>query len=315
MKGFLIVDKPSGITSFDVVAQARRQLEVRKIGHLGTLDPLATGVLVLAVGEGTKLIEYLMGADKEYEATLEFGKTSDTYDSEGTVIETGAEIPSGVQLEAVLEQFRGEIEQIPPAFSALKINGQRAYDLARKGEKVELKSRKVRIDKLELMARSDREARSDGEARRDGLVAQGPTAQGSTAQLHIHCSSGTYIRSIIHDLGQVLGCGAIMTALRRTRVGGFQLNEAHSPAEIIPENLIPLERVVIDWPTIKVNEDECHALHQGQKIPIGATSKTTSDLTAAATAATILAILHNDQLVSLAELNRGFLSPVKNFML
>ncbi len=280
MKGFFILDKPAGVTSFDMVAQARRVLKVRKIGHLGTLDPLATGVLVLAVGEGTKLIEYLMGADKEYEATLEFGKTSDTYDSEGQIVETDVPLPTRAQLEQALEQFRGEIEQIPPAFSALKINGQRAYDLARKGEKVELKSRQVRIDKLTL-----------------------ENLDGPIAQLTIACSSGTYIRSIVHDLGQVLGCGAIMTALRRTHVGEFALSKA---TEITSENLIPLEQIVAGWPTIKVNENEMWALNQGQKVHVGGSPPHTD---------TIFAVLHNDHLVSLAELNSGFLSPVKNFVL
>jgi tRNA pseudouridine55 synthase len=282
MKGFLIVDKPAGITSFDVVAQARRALGIRKIGHLGTLDPLATGVLVLAVGEGTKLIQYLMGADKDYEATLEFGKISDTYDSDGQITQTGAIIPPRDEIEAALEPFRGEIQQVPPAFSALKINGRRAYELARKGEKVELKPRTVYIHDLKLVGDN---------------------------QLHLSCSSGTYVRSLIHDLGQALGCGAIMTALRRTRVSQFTLAQA---TEITPENLLPLERVVLSWPTIKINEDECQALLQGKKVHIGATSDGRpyepphTD--------TIFAVLYNEKLVSLAELSRGFLRPVKNFV-
>ncbi|MBT5016463.1 tRNA pseudouridine(55) synthase TruB [Candidatus Peregrinibacteria bacterium] len=285
MKGFLIVDKPQGITSFDVVAQARRALNVRKIGHLGTLDPLATGVLVLAIGEGTKLIEYLMGADKEYEATLEFGKISDTYDSEGKITKTDAPVPTSDEIEAALPQFRGEIQQIPPAFSALKINGQRAYDLARRGEKVELKPRTVYIHDLTLVAPD---------------------------QLHIHCSSGTYIRSIIHDLGQTLGCGAIMTALRRTHVGQFMLNKAIDITKTSPENLISLEEIVSSWPPVKVNKDEMIALQQGQKVHIG-TSSSGAPLQPPHTD-TIFAVFYNDTLVSLAELNSGFLTPVKNFM-
>lgn len=277
MQGFLVVDKPQGVTSFDVVAQARRILVERKIGHLGTLDPLATGGLVLAVGEATKLIEYLMGADKEYETTLEFGKTSDTYDAEGEIIETGVVGPPFAQLKVALLQFRGEIKQTPPAFSAIRINGQRAYHLARRGEQVELKPRLVRIDSLEILSFNE-----------------------GVARLKITCSSGTYIRSLVHDLGQALNVGAIMTGLRRTRVGQFTLDMA---TEIAPQNLIPMEKVVVKWPTLHLTENEMFSFRQGKKIPYATQAKDE-----------IVAAFFCNKLVSLIKPEHGFLRPIKNFV-
>lgn len=277
MKGFLIIDKHQGVTSFDMVARARRILDVRKIGHLGTLDPLATGVLVLAVGEATKLIEYLMGADKEYEATLEFGKTSDTYDLEGTITETGAPIPTPDKVEAALNQFCGEILQIPPAFSALKINGRPAYALAREGKTPDLKPRPVYIEKLELVS-----------------------FEGAIARLEIVCSSGTYIRSLVHDLGRALNVGAIMTGLRRPRVGQFTLKGA---TEIAAQNLISIEKVVANWSTVRITENEMFLLRQGKKIP-----------SAGKDSIEPMAVFCNDKLVSLAKSENGFLRPIKNFV-
>lgn len=200
---FLIIDKPKGWTSFDVVAKMRGVLGEKKIGHLGTLDPLATGVLVLAVGrDSTKQISEFMKAEKDYEVELELGKVSDTYDLEGKIEETGAQIPDEEKIFEAINSFQGETMQTPPAYSAKKIGGKRAYELARKGKTVELKQVSV------LIKISDIEINPP------------------TVSFKANVSSGTYIRSLVHDIGQKLGCGAILTDLRRTKVGDFKIEEA-----------------------------------------------------------------------------------------
>lgn len=210
-EGFLIIDKASGWTSHDVVAKLRGILKEKKIGHLGTLDPLATGVLVVAVGRAaTKQIQHFMKLDKEYIAELELGKTSDTYDSEGKVEETGFDLGrlDKKLVQEALESFWGKSMQMPPAFSAKKINGKKAYELARAGKPVELKAVEV-----EMQGRD--------------IVVDFPFVR-----FTVTVSSGTYIRSLAHDLGQKLGCGAILTALRRTRVGEFKIEDALTLEEV-----------------------------------------------------------------------------------
>ncbi|MEK9166818.1 MAG: tRNA pseudouridine(55) synthase TruB [Patescibacteria group bacterium] len=203
MSGFIIIDKPTGWTSHDVVAKMRGVLKERKIGHLGTLDPLATGVLVLAVGrDATKQISQFMKLDKEYEATMELGKVSDTYDTEGKV----ESLPIGdfgpEEIVRVMESFCGESLQMPPAFSAKKIGGKKAYELARAGLPVELKPVMVKMRLWDI------------------------SIEMPIVKFKVEVSSGTYIRSLVHDIGQKLGCGAVLTALRRTRVGDFKLEDA-----------------------------------------------------------------------------------------
>lgn len=200
--GFYLVDKPSSWTSFDVVAKLRGLLKEKKIGHLGTLDPLATGLLVVAVGRNaTKRISEFMKADKGYEVELELGKISDTYDTEGKVEETGFDLSilDKKVVQEVLESFWGKSMQMPPAFSAKKIGGRKAYELARAGRPVELKPVEVEMQGHDI------------------------EVELPTVRFRVTVSSGTYIRSLVHDLGQKLGCGAVMTRLRRTRVGEFNL--------------------------------------------------------------------------------------------
>lgn len=207
MQGFLIIDKPTDWTSHDVVAKLRGILKERKIGHLGTLDPLATGVLVVAVGrDATKQIQNFMKLDKEYEVELELGKISDTYDSEGQVQETGFDLSAlnKKTIQQALEGFWGKSMQMPPAFSAKKINGKKAYELARAGKPVELKPVEVEMHGTE------------------------PQIDLPKVRFTVTVSSGTYVRSLVHDLGQKLGCGAILTALRRTRVGEFKIEDART---------------------------------------------------------------------------------------
>lgn len=240
--GFLVVDKPSGWTSFDVVAKLRRVVGVRRIGHLGTLDPLATGVLVVAVGEATKLIEYFMKADKVYEVTAEVGKVSDTYDTEGHVVQVeSAPHLTEDRLKALLPQFTGVLSQVPPAHSAIQVDGQRAYQLARSGKSVELPARTVVVHSVELLEVTP-----------------------SSFRARIACGSGTYIRSWVHDVGQALEMGAVMTALRRLSVGSFTLERAVSPEH--DPVVLPVEQVVASWPCRRLDSNEVRDLFHGKTI-------------------------------------------------
>lgn len=202
--GLINIYKPKGLTSHDVVAKLRRVTKVKQIGHTGTLDPFATGVLPVCIGKATRLIEYLED-DKEYLATVQFGKNTDSYDIDGEVTATFDKRVNQDELEDVLGNFRGEIMQLPPIYSAVKVNGKKLYEYARKGEDVEIKPRKVFISKLELLD-FDVETQS--------------------AKLLVACSKGTYIRSIAYDVGRMLGCGGYLTALERTKAGKFKVETA-----------------------------------------------------------------------------------------
>lgn len=197
------IDKPKGITSFDVIRILRRQLGIRKMGHAGTLDPLATGLLIIATGKATKEISKYMGLPKEYEVEIEFGKTSTSYDADGEISVGSLRAVSREEFEEILPKFIGEIEQMPPIYSALKIKGVRAYDLARKGEAVTLMPRKVNVESIKII-----------------------TWQWPVVSLKINCGKGTYIRSIAHDIGQMLGCGGYVRELRRTAIGEFRVENA-----------------------------------------------------------------------------------------
>ena len=203
----LFIDKPSGMTSFDVIRQLRRKLGRRKMGHAGTLDPLATGLLIVALDKATKEISRYMGMPKEYEVLIEFGKVSTTYDAGGEVQAHGDSKALGAVTRPIFEKaltpFVGDIEQMPPQFSAIRVKGERAYDLARKGIKVELASRKVHIDAIEILSWNWPEVR-----------------------LRIQCGKGTYMRSLAHDLGQALGCGGYVKELRRTAIGEYRVEQA-----------------------------------------------------------------------------------------
>ena len=203
--GILIIDKPSDWTSMDVCAKLRGIFHEKRIGHGGTLDPMATGVLPVFIGRATRAVEFAEKGDKEYVASLRLGRVTDTQDSTGTVLEEHS-VPaaSAAAVASLLPRFTGEIEQIPPMYSAIKINGQKLYQLARRGREVERPSRRITIRELELL-----EPASNGDLR-----------------LRIRCSKGTYVRTLCHDIGQALGCGAIMTGLRRTMACGFTLEQA-----------------------------------------------------------------------------------------
>lgn len=208
--GLVIVDKPGGMTSHDVVGRCRRLFGTRKVGHAGTLDPMATGVLVIGIERATKLLGLITGTDKSYAATIRLGQTTSTEDAEGEVL---ASIPAGhldaAQIEAAIAPLRGDIEQVPSAVSAIKVDGQRAYKLAREGQTVELAARPVRIGRFEVTA-----------IRRDGEF--------TDVDVEVECSSGTYIRALARDVGATLAVGGHLTALRRTKVGRYGLDEART---------------------------------------------------------------------------------------
>lgn len=244
MNGILLVDKPQDWTSHDVVAKLRGVFGERRIGHSGTLDPLATGLLVVFLGRATKAVEFSEAAEKEYVAHLRLGVETDTQDITGTVLRTSSEVPDRSALEAVLPHFRGEICQLPPMYSAIKVNGKKLYEIARKGGEVERQPRQITIHELTLL----------GEENGDYL-------------LRVRCSKGTYIRTLCHDIGHALGCGGVMTALRRTRIGGYDVRDAYTMTALSEMDrasaeslLLPLDSLFSDLPAVTlsgVNEAHC----------------------------------------------------------
>jgi tRNA pseudouridine55 synthase len=245
--GFVIIDKEQYWTSHDVVAKARSVLKTKKIGHLGTLDPLATGVLVLAVGKATKVIEYLMGCDKKYDAEVFLGASSSTYDAEGDITKQNDTPISLEKIQSALEsKFTGVIQQVPPIYSAIKIKGKPAYLHARKGESVAMESREVVIHSINV-----------------------ESYEWPVLNLKIHCSTGTYIRSIAHDLGELLGCGGYLKNLRRTSVGSFELSNAVKIDQLSLEKILRLEDVDIGLSSLELSEKELTPLLNGQSIKSG----------------------------------------------
>lgn len=252
LNGYLVIDKPAGWTSFDVVARARRLLGERKVGHAGTLDPAATGVLPLAVGSATKTLEYLSGASKAYLAEIVFGIETDSYDIDGRVTRVGD--PSAVTAEritTVLASLLGDQTQIPPMHSAVKIDGQRLYDLARRGEEIERAPRPVTFHRLDLHA-----------------------WEPPVATIWVDCSKGTYIRALAKDLGDALGCGAHLGNLVRYRTGPFHLCEAWTMTDLAdsalpeawPEIAVHPDTVILDLPALILDPEESRAWRQGKTI-------------------------------------------------
>lgn len=246
--GLLVVDKPGGWTSHDVVGRVRRLAATRKVGHAGTLDPMATGVLVLGIGRATRLLGHLSLTDKEYDATIRLGIATVTDDAEGEVLDRRDASGVGDVAEA-MAQLTGEIEQVPSAVSAVKVDGVRSYARVRAGEDVELASRTVTVSRFELLAR-----------------------RGHELDVRVTCTSGTYVRALARDLGRILGVGAHLTALRRTRVGPFALAEARTLEEIAADlAVVPLDAAVAAcFPRRELTDDEALALSYGKKLePIG----------------------------------------------
>lgn len=242
MFGFINIYKPEKMTSFDVVAILRKITHIKQIGHSGTLDPFATGVLPVCIGKSTRLIEYL-DDDKEYIATVKFGADTDTYDLEGQILKTYETKISKSQLEMVLDDFKGEIEQYPPIYSAIKVNGKKLYEYARKGQEVEIKPRKVYISKIEILEFDE---------------------QNQIAKIIIGCSKGTYIRSIAHDVGQKLNCGGYLIALERTKAGKFTIENAIKLDDIKNENDINAHLIN----PIDVLSGKKYILNENEKIKV-----------------------------------------------
>ena len=251
MNGIILVDKPCGWTSHDVVGKLRGILRERRIGHSGTLDPMATGLLVVFAGRATRAVEFAEADSKEYIAGLRLGVSTDTQDTTGNVLNICEALPSKDELIAAANGFLGEISQIPPMYSAIKINGKKLYELARRGEIVERSPRKVTISKLELV----------GEDKCDYI-------------LDIHCSKGTYIRTLCSDIGDKLGCGGCMSSLRRVKAGVFSITQAHTMEQIqaaadsggLDGIIIPVDTLFTDKPKLTVNEFEEKKLRNGNTI-------------------------------------------------
>ena len=289
MNGVLVVDKPSGPTSHDVVGRVRRALGTRRVGHTGTLDPLATGVLPLVIGRATRLAQFLSSDEKEYVADLAFGVSTSTYDALGSELPNEASAPVDLsRLEGALGEFRGTYLQTPPAFSAKKVSGKPAYELARSGASPELKPVQVTVTALEVLEQGERRA-----------------------SLRVVCSSGFYVRTLAHELGRRLGCGAYLAALRRARAGTFTLADAvpldvleHEGVAAAPR-VIPLERLLPAIPSVVLTEDGVRRALHGNLLPPSAHE---SELPLTARVRLLDAA---GQLVGIAELDPGgLLHPV-----
>ena len=303
MTGIICINKPQDFTSFDVVAVMRRCFGTKKVGHGGTLDPMATGVLPVFVGGATKAVDIIPDTDKSYRAGFRLGLTSDTQDIWGEVLTTAEADISAEMLERALNGFRGEIMQIPPMYSAVSVNGKRLYELARQGKTVERQARQVHVEQIELTAFD---------------------AQQGTGTLTIHCGTGVYVRTILHDLGQALGCGAVMTGLRRTMSNGLPIERCVTFEQIqklaeegrIEEILTPIEDVFASLPQIRLNEAQTTHYRNGVKLGLSQLKAQLTDAVQAyeggenKASLRCLELKGNDELRSLADAFRMMLVDV-----
>ena len=253
LNGIILVDKPSDWTSHDVVGKLRGILHERRIGHSGTLDPMATGLLVVFVGRATRAVEFAEADSKEYIAGLRLGVSTDTQDITGNTLKSSNSLPSKAELEQALGAFKGEISQIPPMYSAIKVGGRKLYELARRGESVERKPRRVTIDKLEIVGKID-----------------------GDYILDVVCSKGTYIRTLCNDIGDSLGCGGCMSSLRRVKAGAFSIEQAYTIDEIqaaanngeLDASLISVDRLFSAYPALTVSDTAEKKLRNGNIIKL-----------------------------------------------
>ena len=283
MNGIVIVDKPQGWTSQDVTARLRRVFNTRRIGHGGTLDPMATGVLPVFVGRATRGVEFFEHAEKVYETVLKPGITTDTEDITGTVLTQKEVQVTSDMVEAVLPQFRGEILQVPPMYSALKVNGQKLYDLARKGVEVERKPRPITIHELTLL----------------GVDETG-------IRLRVHCSKGTYIRTLCKDIGDALGCGGCMAALRRVKAGEYTEAEAVPLQELLetenPETYLRgVDTMFRDREAVKLTPKQEQRCRNGNSFSVGLAD------------GTYRTYAQNGEFLALSKVESGVMSTVKSF--
>ncbi len=283
MNGIVIVDKPQGWTSQDVTARLRRVFNTRRIGHGGTLDPMATGVLPVFVGRATRGVEFFEHAQKTYETILRLGLTTDTEDITGKVLTQQDAHFTQEEIEAVLEQFRGQILQVPPMYSALKVDGQKLCDLARKGQEVERKPRPITIHQLTFLGFCD-----------DGI------------RLRVHCSKGTYIRTLCKDIGEKLGCGGCMAALRRISAGEYAIEEA-VPLETLLETenpeqyLRPVDTMFRNYPAITLTENQEKRCRNGNGFSIRKED------------GTYRVYSQNEEFLALSKVENGMMATVKSF--
>ena len=283
MNGIVIIDKPAGWTSQDVTARLRRVFGTRRIGHGGTLDPMATGVLPVFVGRATRGVEFFEHAEKTYETELLLGVATDTEDTTGTVLFRREVSVTPGQLTAVLERFRGEIMQIPPMYSALKVNGQKLCDLARKGRQVERQPRPVTIHELTLLSR-----------------------EGDTLHLRVRCSKGTYIRTLCADIGEALGCGGCMQALRRTQAGEYTIAEAVPLQQLLeaaePETYLrDVDTMFRGYPAVKLTVNQEKRCRNGNAFSVSLPS------------GTYRAYSQSGEFLMLAKVEDGVMSTIKSF--
>ena len=281
--GIVIIDKPEGWTSQDVTARLRRVYQTRRIGHGGTLDPMATGVLPVFVDRGTRAVEFFEHAEKTYETVLRLGITTDTEDITGTVLTQQPVAVTRQQVEQALEGFRGPILQVPPMYSALKVNGQKLYDLARKGREVERQPRPVTIHQLQLLDMA-----------------------GSDVRLRVRCSKGTYIRTLCKDIGGALGCGGCMAQLRRVQAGAYTIDEAVPLQQLLesdsPEKwLRPVDTLFADYPSVTLTANQEKRCRNGNAFSV------------AYEAGTYRAYSHSGEFLMLAKVESGVMSTIKSF--
>ena len=283
MTGIVVIDKPAGWTSFDVVAKLRRALHERRIGHGGTLDPMATGVLPVFVGRATRAVEFMESADKEYLAGVRFGFTTDTQDTTGTVLTESGIQPTESEIEAALQTFLGEQEQLPPLYSAIKVDGKKLYEYARAGKDVERKARKITISQIVPLGFAE-----DGEYR-----------------FRLTVSKGTYVRTICHDLGEKLGCGGAMSSLRRLRAGAFRIEDASTLDEVLAEGgearVLPLDSLFRAYPALTVDEGQNRRVRCGNTISVEAADGVYRLYDAAG------------EFLALSEAKGGTVTTIKNF--
>ena len=283
MNGIVIVDKPQGWTSQDVTARLRRVFNTRRIGHGGTLDPMATGVLPVFVGRATRGVEFFEHAEKTYETVLRLGLSTDTEDTTGTVLEEKPVTVAESDILAALPQFRGEILQVPPMYSALKVNGQKLYDLARKGKTVERQPRPITIHELEFLG-----------------------MEGADVRLRVRCSKGTYIRTLCKDIGEALGCGGCMAALRRTAAGAYTAEEAVPLALLLetetPEtHLRPVDSMFRSHPAVTLTEKQETRCRNGNSFSVNLPE------------GTYRAYGKNGEFLALSAVDNGVMSTIKSF--
>lgn len=295
INGWIILDKPVGMTSTQAVGKVRWLFQAQKAGHAGTLDPLATGVLPIALGEATKTVPYAVDGAKAYEFTVRWGAETDTDDAEGRIVATSDLRPSRADIEALLPGFHGEIMQVPPQFSAIKIQGERAYDLARSGETVVLEPRPVQIDRLELVDMPDAD----------------------TSVFEAECGRGTYVRALARDMGQKLGCRGHVTQLRRTRVAAFDIDRSVTVDELeaahdaqdggaaLAAHLRPIELALAELMEVSVTQQDAARLARGQSVLLRGRDAPIATGEAYA--------ICKGTLVALCQMDRGEIIPVRVF--